>query len=95
MDFNSNGWLVPEIAEKDIVGFRAVRSEVDRTKCNIYAVDKNGKWLVSMFTEVDCEVAMCTTEALNTAYPEYEPTVTETRAVDMQDGSVRYFQVEV
>lgn len=91
-------YIVPGIKESDIAGFCLTRSPVDKRLFNVYACNSKDELLFSMWTDMQFEEAANLVETLNTPYEsEVEDKFIqhETREVEMQDGSVRYYQVQV
>ena len=95
MQFNSQGEIIPAINNEDVKGFRVMRSAVNKTKFNVYAVDDMGVPLVPFATELEHEAALQLAQTLNTPYTEAEIIRHETAEVEMADGTIRYFQVQV
>lgn len=93
MNFD-NGTIYPAIKNEDVKGFRVLRSAVDKSKFNVYAVDEFGVPLVPFFTEKEQEEALHLCQVLNTPYPEIKMVQFKTMEVDMPDGSTRFYQVE-
>ena len=96
MQMNSNGYMKPDLNNEDIVGFRVFRSEVQKDKFNVYAVDNKGNPLVAFLVDTEHTTALDVCSTLNAPYEEELPDIVQhrTEEVRMPDGSVKYYQVQ-